>query len=160
MVQPPIRFIVPGRPIGMQRTGGGKTVRPFIQPRSRGQMERVRQICIDEMGSRPMMIGPLKLTVWAIRAIPKSWPVQMRKDAMAGHVWDTSPPDAKNIAWLIEDALNGIAWRDDAEIAILQSAKRYGGPERTDVLIEAIDQPRSAIDYWAKKRKGYKRADG
>lgn len=39
----------------------------------------------------------------------------------------TVKPDVSNLAKLVEDALNGIAWRDDSEIALLVLEKRYAG---------------------------------
>ena len=41
------------------------------------------------------------------------------------HCWQTSKPDADNYAKLILDALNGVLWRDDAQVVRLFAEKVY-----------------------------------
>ena len=51
---------------------------------------------------------------------------------------DTYMPDADNVTKLVMDALNGVAWVDDAQVDELVVSKRYryrGAPERTTVRI-------------------------
>jgi Holliday junction resolvase RusA-like endonuclease len=52
--------------------------------------------------------------------------------------WHTAKPDADNIAKLVGDALNGIAWRDDAQIARATVEKFYGDEPRLAVRIERL----------------------
>jgi Holliday junction resolvase RusA-like endonuclease len=51
-------------------------------------------------------------------------------------------PDADNLAKAVLDALNGLAWNDDSQVAILYVAKWVGEPGRVPgvtVTIEAIE---------------------
>ena len=55
---------------------------------------------------------------------------------------DTSTPDVDNIAKLVLDGLNGIAWADDAQvdqIRVIKEQRRRGAQERTLVRVEWRD---------------------
>lgn len=61
----------------------------------------------------------------------KSGPV-LRDDAPT---WHTSRPDAIKLARAVEDALSGVLWRDDAQIASSVTEKVYGDGARARVAI-------------------------
>ena len=50
------------------------------------------------------------------------------KAKKATAVWKSSKPDADNLAKIVADALNGIAWGDDAQIADLLRQLRLDLP--------------------------------
>ena len=54
--------------------------------------------------------GPVVLSVISHRHVPVSWPKRRIGEQ------DTMKPDASNILKLVEDALNGIAYKDDSQI--------------------------------------------
>lgn len=96
------------------------------------------------MGDRTPLTGPLKVRVYAEFGIPKSWPKAKREAAAAGKVWHTSTPDADNLA-KCKDALNGIVWRDDSQVAMLTAWKRYGlDPHVKFVVTQLADVPEDA----------------
>ena len=39
----------------------------------------------------------------------------------------------------VEDALTGLVWRDDAQVVVQTVRKRYGHPERAEVLVQEIN---------------------
>jgi Holliday junction resolvase RusA-like endonuclease len=82
--------------------------------------------------------GPILLQFTAIFEIPASFTGSQRKAALDGQLYHTSKPDKDNVEKLICDALNGIAWIDDAQ---LQGGgiKRYGTVERIDVTLRKLD---------------------
>ena len=45
-------------------------------------------------------------------------------------------PDSDNIAKIICDSLNGVAYKDDSQVAYLEVEKYYAEEERTEVIIE------------------------
>jgi Holliday junction resolvase RusA-like endonuclease len=47
-------------------------------------------------------------------------------------------PDIDKLARTVLDALTGIAYRDDSQVAVLQLAKHYGSPERLEVKVVAL----------------------
>jgi Holliday junction resolvase RusA-like endonuclease len=70
--------------------------------------------------------GPLSLTITFLRQRPKS---HYRKDGTlkpgAFHEWPTTKPDCTKLVRSTEDALKGIAWRDDAQVCRQLIEKRY-----------------------------------
>lgn len=83
-------------------------------------------------------IGPILLQFTAVFELPKSATLAQRSAAAAGTLYHTSKPDKDNIEKLLCDALNGVAWVDDAQ---LQGGgiKRYGFPARLDVTLRLLE---------------------
>lgn len=86
------------------------------------------------MGGNPPMIGPLSVTVWAFFQAPAK-PTRKRREAIErGIDWHMCRPDGDNVLKAVSDALNGIVWRDDAQIAQATIIKLYDFRPR--VLVE------------------------
>ena len=47
-------------------------------------------------------------------------------------------PDLSNIVKSIEDGLNGVAYKDDAQIVVLEAEKRYGDEFKVEVEISEV----------------------
>lgn len=138
-----ISFSIPGRPSGKERprfnaeTGSVYTTRETIED----ERAIARAYKAATIGRRPLT-GPVKLTVIAVFAIPPSWPKRLREEAATGQVWHVARGqlDLDNAIKLVSDALNKIAFVDDAQVAVITCGKRYGHPERMDITIEALPQ--------------------
>lgn len=89
----------------------------------------------DAMQGRPLHEGPLMLRVRAFYAPPKSW--SGRKAAAALGTPKTSKPDIDNVVKLIKDALNGVVWVDDAQVAWIDAGKFIGA--RNETVIEVLE---------------------
>jgi Holliday junction resolvase RusA-like endonuclease len=70
--------------------------------------------------------------------VPKSKSKKARFAMLAGQIKPAKKPDCDNIVKIICDALNGIAYRDDAQIVLVQVAKEYDNEPRTDVRLWKI----------------------
>ena len=71
-------------------------------------------------------------TTWTQRPLPESRPKSESTEE------DTYNPDSDNITKLVMDALNGVAWVDDAQVDDQCTHKKYryrGAPTRTTVHI-------------------------
>jgi Holliday junction resolvase RusA-like endonuclease len=82
------------------------------------------------------MLGPIRLNVMALIAMPKSIPKKRRMLAMP-----TTRPDLDNYIKQVEDALIGYAYKDDAQIVSIMARKRYvpdGDPPCWVITIEEI----------------------
>ena len=117
-----IRFFVPGAPRGKQRArvvaGGAHSYTP------KETVERERQIAWEgkkAMAGRPLFEGPVMLTVSAAYVHPASWSAKKK----AATYWKTTKPDIDNIVKLVKDALNRVAWQDDAQVAVVRQRKHY-----------------------------------
>lgn len=81
--------------------------------------------------------GPLKVEILAAFSVPQSWSKKKQCKAHTGLVRPTGRPDLDNIAKML-DALNGVVWRDDAQIVIAVIAKRYSDRPRLRIEVEVL----------------------
>ena len=83
----------------------------------------------------------LRVTMTFFRMRPKG---HFRTGRRAGELKESAPhfpgtkPDVLKLARGTEDALTGILWRDDAQTVDLILAKRYGEPERAEIVVETF----------------------
>lgn len=76
-------------------------------------------------GQRPME-GGVYLTVAVDYPVPKSWSEKKKIQALIGGIVPTVKPDVDNILKVVSDALNGVAWKDDAQVIWATVKKKYG----------------------------------
>lgn len=69
-------------------------------------------------------IGPVDLEVFFYMPIPKSLS-KKKREAMRAE-WHIVKPDTSNLLKAVEDALNGILWVDDSQVARCTLSKTYG----------------------------------
>lgn len=81
---------------------------------------------------------PVRVRIDAYYDTPKSESKKKLRNMLAGLLFPTKKPDWDNIGKIICDALNGIAWKDDAQIVDGRVLKHYSEVPRTDVLIEEV----------------------
>jgi Holliday junction resolvase RusA-like endonuclease len=61
---------------------------------------------------------PVSVTIQVERHLPSSRPKRVEREP------DLVKPDADNVAKLVLDALNGVAWEDDTQVTALSVVKR------------------------------------
>lgn len=77
----------------------------------------------------------LRMEILAVFAIPASASKAKKQRMENGELRPTKKPDMDNIVKVIADSLNGIAYRDDAQIVDCGISKRYGDVPRVEVQI-------------------------
>lgn len=146
-----ISFVYHGHEHGQERSGnrianksdGKQYVQHYEQPKSGAFKSEIKMLCIMEQnktgGVKPLE-GPVVLNVTVYRTIPKSWSNKKKAAAAAGRILPATKPDLKNIIWGIEDALNGLAYKDDGQVCSFgRSCKRYtDGPPRIVIEVATI----------------------
>lgn len=91
---------------------------------------------------------PVKVEVVACFAPPKSARKRDRIEMLANRILPDKKPDVDNIAKIILDALNGIAYKDDSQVVDLSVKKCFAAEARVYVHIEEIDM-RGDVDALA-----------
>lgn len=130
-------FVVPGIPTPWARAGGGKSVVRFTPAKQRTAMGALKLICASAMKGAAPFDGPLRLEVIAAYPWPASWSAKKRAAPWAR--WKTSRPDIDNVCLkIVGDALNGVAWLDDAQIASAHSWKIYDAMPGLRVKVERL----------------------
>lgn len=137
-----LMFEIPGSPIGQGRpkfstiNGHAKAYDP---EKSRNYKAYVRLLATQAMKDSgfTMIEGPCCLSIDAYFEVPKSKSKKFREAALSGLEYPTKKPDLSNIIKGIEDAINGLAYKDDALIVRLNTVKLYSEIPRVEVsLIE------------------------
>lgn len=132
---------IPGKPMGEPRARIGRlrNGRPiaFTPEKSKSYRALVQHYVGEEMRKREVEAhqGPVRVEITTFAACPKS---HHRKREPIPEGPCTSKPDADNIAKIVCDALNGVAWHDDAQVVELIVVKRVaaqGHPPRVVVRI-------------------------
>lgn len=90
---------------------------------------------VSEHG-REYVDGPVRLSIVAEYAPPASWSAKKRQDHFGKP--KVTKPDADNVFKLVSDALNGIAYSDDARIAGASIAKIYGPEDIIKITVEGL----------------------
>jgi Holliday junction resolvase RusA-like endonuclease len=133
-------FEVPGSPRGKGRHRSfvqrGKVVHVADQ-KTESYEAQVKWFARQAMGAHGMhelLDGPLWMRVTAFTLPNKQQAKEMEKRPHGEH-YCTTKPDFDNLGKVIADALNGLAYRDDAQIADGQVVKRLGDRERVVVSI-------------------------
>ena len=141
-VQPPVQtesktltFVVPGKPVPQPRarvsTRGG-FARSYVP---RQHPIHPYRVCIAEIAKAAgatVTEDAVSVTICATFARPKSHLNQtgLRKTAPL-----LPREDVDNLAKSVLDALTGVAWHDDKQVASLQIVKSYGTAGATEVSI-------------------------
>ena len=140
-----ICFFVPGPPQGKARARTVYNRRAGYTQSFTPQKTVLYENWIKSMywqESRQAMWGeaePLSVRITAVYEPPKSAGKRARARMLAGEFFPTKKPDADNIAKVVLDALNGVAYRDDSQVVRLAVEKEYGEEAGLRVRISEID---------------------
>jgi Holliday junction resolvase RusA-like endonuclease len=90
----------------------------------------------------PLLDGPIFLHVIAYKPIPESWSRAKKAAAERGDIRPTSKPDWDNFGKVAADALNTIAFKDDAQVADAFVQKYYSDTPRMRIVVQVakVDQ--------------------
>ena len=138
-------FFVPGPPQGKARSRTVYNRRAGYTQSFTPQKTVLYENWIKSMywqESQRMMWGeaePLAVRITAVYEPPKSTGKRARARMLDGELLPTKKPDADNIAKVVLDALNGVAYRDDSQVVRLAVEMEYGEEAGLRVRISEID---------------------
>ena len=131
-----IKLTIYGNPRPQQRprfVRRGKFVGTYDPPESQNWKESIRWQAVQQKVE--MLEGALSLDIWFWLQRPKSLPKKVR-DAI-------KKPDLKNLLSAVEDALEGIYYKNDSQFIDEQIHKRYAmnnGTPRVEIEIKEIEE--------------------
>lgn len=133
-----INFFVSGAPRGKERPrfSNGHTYTP------RKTLEYETKIKASYvMGGFGKSDRILKIDILAVFKIPQSYSKKRKKEIIERGLRPDKKPDADNIAKVVMDALNGVAYNDDKQVVDLRVAKVYSEDrEGLDITIGEADE--------------------
>lgn len=82
---------------------------------------------------------PVTMRIVAGFLPPKSASKKRRTDMLEGRELPLKKPDMDNIVKVVADALNGVAYHDDTQIAFVIARKAYSSVEGLDITVEEYE---------------------
>ena len=139
-----VHITVPGVPIGkgrpkffIRRNPGKGRLIGATTPTRTVNFEAVLALHGSQaMAGRAPLDGALKVVIKAFMPIASSWSRKKLQAALAGEI-RPGKPDLDNIMKTL-DALNGICFRDDAQVAEATISKRYDLRPRLEIEVSVI----------------------
>lgn len=127
-------FEVVGTVRGKGRPRFTRSMRVYADPKT-AEFEKRVAAAFEEWCGGWKAEGPVAVRIDSFRPLPKSRPKRVNSEP------DAFKPDADNIAKAVLDALNGIAYEDDAQVVDLRVVKHErerGATERLRIRIEEL----------------------
>jgi Holliday junction resolvase RusA-like endonuclease len=133
------RIQVDGKAHGWQRAGKGAKGNLYTQEQTRQAKTSIQHAAKIQIGT-PLVPGPVEFFARYYFEVPPSWSDRKRGQALRGEILHTTKPDFDNLGKLTCDALNNIAWKDDAQVQRGVIEKHYAERPGTDILITELRQ--------------------
>lgn len=123
-----VYFNIYGEPFAKQRPRATKKGRyiTIYTPRETKLYENKVKTAYNKIYSSKQLKGDLTVEIEGIFSVPKSIPNKKAKQMLNGEIPHIKKPDCDNMAKVCLDALNGVAYMDDAQINTLNIYKHYG----------------------------------
>jgi Holliday junction resolvase RusA-like endonuclease len=119
-------FIVPGEPRGKGRPRFQRNGRPYTDNETAAYERKIAAYWHRACGAfKWPREAFLEVTVIAYLPIPKGASKVMQARMEAHEVLPSRKPDVDNVAKVVLDALNGVAYHDDARVQRLNVSKYY-----------------------------------
>ena len=138
-----ITFEIPGPVRGKGRprfARAGAFVRTYTDDKTESYEGVVKWTAKQAMGERDLLDGALEVCIQVTKQTPKSMSQKKRAAALAGRIRPTLKPDWDNIGKIVCDALNGVVYKDDSQIADGRVEKFYGERDGAIVIIQKIGE--------------------
>jgi Holliday junction resolvase RusA-like endonuclease len=140
-----ISIILPGEPVAKGRARTRivypRHGTPFVShytPAETATYERgLAWVGKVAMRGRAPLEGALKVVVTAYMSVPASWSGAKKARADTHEIRPSVKPDADNILKIL-DALNGVVWRDDAQIVEAHVVKVYSREPRLEIEVTPL----------------------
>lgn len=133
-----IMIDVPGEPFAKQRPRAAKKGRyiTIYTPReTKLYEEKVRKVYDTMYNGYPQLEGALTANIEGYFSIPNSVNKKKREQMINGEEPHTKKPDCDNMGKICLDALNGVAYPDDAAINRLNISKEYSETPKVRITI-------------------------
>ena len=127
-----ISFIIPGKPIAQQRPRKGKG-KKFYNAQSKIKIDWQWQARVEYCG--PILDGAVDLALEFVLEPPKSWPQYRKTYVVDNNRPVMTKPDLDNYVKWVLDCLQGVVYKDDAQVARIIATKRYSEKALTRIEI-------------------------
>ena len=139
-----INLIVPGRIQAKQRPRFTK-FGVYTPEETKRYESLIKCLYFEKYGIKKIEKGPVKVKIFAYFKIPTTASEKTKQKLLGSFV--IKKPDLDNIAKIVLDGLNKVAYYDDNQISELYIQKTYSTEEYLQVIISATESyPNIALD--------------
>ena len=134
-----VTFKVDADPVGKQRARyakRGNHVMAYTPDKTRNYESLIKEAAIEAMGSSEPLETPVTLYLYIRAPIPKSLSKKRIEACLNGLEKPIKKPDASNVLKSVEDAMNGVVYKDDSQIVNIHVSKVYSSVSGIDVCIK------------------------
>ena len=124
-----IYFNVDGQPQGKARPRFKKVnnfVSVYTPAKTKTYEKEIKEAAIIAMGPLKPLETAVAVHLHMYASVPASYSKKRTKACLDGSERPTKKPDADNTAKAFLDAMNGVVYKDDAQIVYLTASKNYG----------------------------------
>ena len=136
-----MKFTVSGEPCGKARprvVRNGNVSRTYTPEKTVNYENLVKLEFQRQCNNAYIGDGSIRMYIAARFSIPSSASKRKATAMLDGAIRPTRKPDCDNIAKIICDALNGVAYRDDAQIVFITVEKQYAAIPGVEIRIEEV----------------------
>ena len=133
-------IVIPGAPQGKERPHVTRRGHAFTPEKTKEYERHVRDCYEARYPLSEPLRGPVKAFIRATYPVPtqkgkRRLKKQEKLDRYANRIHPTEKPDLDNVAKAVCDALNGLAYEDDAQIYVLEITKNYVSHEEDECKV-------------------------
>lgn len=125
-----------GQPTGKARPRFTRTGHTYTPQVTRDYEELVRYTFVSGYPKAIPIEGAVRAKITAYFKIPDSYSLKKRNELIGKYY--TKKSDVDNIAKIILDALNGVAYYDDKQVVKLEVIKKYASEGYAEIEMEEI----------------------
>ena len=134
-----VTFKVDADPVGKQRARyvkRGNFVSTYTPDKTRNYETLIKAAAIEAMGSSEPLETPINLYLYIRAPIPKSLSKKRLEACLNGLEKPIKKPDASNVLKSVEDAMNGVVYKDDSQIVNIHVTKVYCSLPGVDICVK------------------------
>ena len=135
-----IKFEILGQPIAKQRPRVTRSGIAYTPSKTVNYEAVVRLTYQSLYPQRELILGHIEATITAVFPIPKSYSKKRTEELLNGRNNYDKKPDCDNLAKIILDSLNGIAYKDDSQVTSLHINKEYGTQPKVIVCLKELER--------------------
>ena len=138
----PIKFTVPGQPVGKGRAKAarrGKFVTFYTPEKTASYESLVAHAAHVAMAGRSLIAGAVSVELDIRLQIPASWSKKKQLQAAEGLIPASKKPDIDNCEKAIFDGMNGVVWIDDVQVVQVSKRKRYAETPGVVVIVQELN---------------------
>ena len=133
-----IEFEILGKPLGKARPRVTRKGFTYTPKKTVNYESLIRWTFQSKFPNHKPYEGYIEAEIKAIFDVPKSYSKKKTLELLNKSCNYDHKPDLDNIAKIVLDSLNGIAYKDDSQVTVLKVIKEYGEQAKIIVKLEEI----------------------